>query len=525
MIKESAVAQGSVRLAQRLRSFVSGEGRPVSMARRNALALMGGGALGAMLAGPALAQSAYATASQGGNGAEWADRFDAQMPSMQNVKSRRPTFSPETVAATERAIQDYQLIVQRGGWPSLPTSMPLKLKLGTRSTNVATLRQRLLVTGDLTQNSGRQDVFDSYVDSALRRFQIRNGLQPDGVVGGGTLLALNVPADIRLKQLELNLVRVKAMAGGLGPRYVMVNLPGAELEAVENGMVASHHLAVVGKADRASPILTAKISQINFNPYWHVPASIVRKDLIPKMQANPNYLTKNKIHIYDGQGRERQATEIDWNTLQATQFTYRQEPGLDNSMGTVKINFANPYAVYMHDTPAKSLFGQDGRFHSSGCVRVQNVRGLIGWLLKTNPQWPSSHIDDVIRSGERVDAQVLPPVPLAWAYITAWATPEGVVNFRSDIYERDGLGSVVVTDGSATTDRVATSAPATQQRAAVQQAPAQQQAYAQPAQQSYSQPAATESFGGVTPGQNTSSSFSGYKPSPAYGDSGTAQTY
>ncbi|SHO60263.1 Murein L,D-transpeptidase YcbB/YkuD [Pseudoxanthobacter soli DSM 19599] len=529
MIKDSAVARGSVRLAQRLRSLVSGErtgvesDAPASVSRRNMLTLMGGGAVGAFVTGPAMAQSAYEAAMSSGSGAEWADKFDAPMPSLQSVKSNRPTFSPQSAAYTEQAIQAYTAIVQKGGWPTLPTNMN-RLKVGSRGPNVVTLRQRLLVTGDLVQNSGRQDTFDSYVDAAVRRFQIRNGLQPDGVVGGSTLKALNVPADVRLQQLQVNLVRLKAMSGDLGQRYVMVNIPGAEIEAVENGLVASRHLAVVGKIDRQSPILTSKISQINFNPYWHVPVSIIRKDLIPKMQADPNYLTRNKIHIYDGKGRELQATDIDWNTNDAVNYQFRQEPGLDNSMGSVKINFANPYSVYMHDTPSKSLFGQDARFHSSGCVRVQNVRQLIGWLLKTNPEWPEQKIDQVIRDGTRVDAQVKPPVPLYFTYVTAWATPEGVVNFRSDIYMRDGLGTVTITDGDVPPDQTASAAaPTTQQSASA--APAYSQA---PAQTAPTQVTTTETFGGTQPSagfQGNSSSFAGYKPSPAYGDGGAGQAY
>ncbi len=230
------------------------------------------------------------------------------------------------------------------------------------------------------------DVYDSYVTAAVRRFQLRHGLPSSGVLDGPTIIAMNVPG-----------ARAPAPAGvqprphpgpsqGLGDRYVLVNIPAAEIEAVENGRVRSRHTAVVGKVDRPSPILTSRVHEINFNPYWTVPVSIVRRDLIPKMQQDPSYLANQKIHIYKwgDENREYAYTEIDWNTDEATQYMFRQEPGELNSLGTVKINFHNQHQVYLHDTPQKGLFGEGARFHSSGCVRVQNVRELITWLLTPN---------------------------------------------------------------------------------------------------------------------------------------------
>jgi len=384
---------------------------------------------------PAYSQPQPTSIPSSGSRAEWADRFDATVSELNALKGNLPTLSVATAANMERAIAQYREIQARGGWPTLPDGA--RMKLGTRSQTVATLRQRLTVTGDLTETSGRTDTFDSYVDTAVRRFQIRHGLMPDGIVANETIAAMNVPVDKRIEQLELNLVRVRSMSGFLGERYVVVNIPAAEIETVEHDTVHSRHTGVVGKIDRPSPLLSAKITEINFYPYWHVPVSIIRKDLIPKMRADPDYLTKNKIHIYDGKGNELQPTDIDWNTEQATQFMFRQEYGAENSMGSVKINFPNPHSVYMHDTPAKNLFGQNARFHSSGCVRVQNVRELVAWLLEATPDWPRNRVETALRSGERVDARLATPVPVYFVYITAWATGDGVVNFRDDIYQRD----------------------------------------------------------------------------------------
>jgi murein L,D-transpeptidase YcbB/YkuD len=171
-----------------------------------------------------------------------------------------------------------------------------------------------------------------------------------------------------------------------------------------------------------------------------VPLSIVQKDLIPKMQAEPDYLFKNKIRIYDQRGRELTANLVNWQSDEATNYMFRQDPGELNSMGTIRVNMPNSHAVYMHDTPSKNLFGEDFRFHSSGCVRVQNVREFVVWLLAGTPSWSRHKVDGVVKSGERTDAKLAKPVPVYWVYITAWANPDGIVQFRDDVYDHDGLG-------------------------------------------------------------------------------------
>ena len=308
-----------------------------------------------------------------------------------------------------------------------------------RGPAVPALRRRLSIAGDLELNSGDPAVFDSYVDAAVRRLQVRHGLHPDGVVHEATLHALNVSADRRLAQLRTNAVRLKALTGNLGSRIVVANIPAAQIEAIENGVAITRHTAVAGKPDRPSPDLRTKITQINFNPFWTVPVSIIRKDLIPKMQAEPDYLTRNHIRIFDPKNNELQPSQIDWYSTEAVNYKFKQDAGDFNSLGSLKINFPSPDGVYMHDTPSKNLFGEDFRFASSGCMRVQNVRELVYWILAETPGWSKTEIDDVIKSGERKDAKVAKPLPLYWVYVTAWATPDGVVQFRDDIYNRDGV--------------------------------------------------------------------------------------
>jgi murein L,D-transpeptidase YcbB/YkuD len=364
--------------------------------------------------------------------------FDNASRNVRLPKKSLPTLSPSTAETTQTSIAQYETILAKGGWPEVPASAD-GLRLGARGPAVPALRRRLSIAGDLELNSGDPEVFDSYVDAAVRRFRVRHGLHADGVVHEPTLHALNVSAERRLAQLRTNATRLKALTGNLGNRIVVANIPAAQIEAIENGVAVTRHTAVAGKPDRPSPDLRTKITQINFNPFWTVPVSIIRKDLIPKMQAEPDYLTRNHIRIFDPKNNELQPSQIDWYSAEAVNYKFKQDAGDFNSLGSMKINFPSPDGVYMHDTPSKNLFGEDFRFASSGCMRVQNVRELVYWILAETPGWSKTDIDEVIKSGERKDAKVTKPLPLYWVYVTAWATPDGVVQFRDDIYNRDGV--------------------------------------------------------------------------------------
>jgi murein L,D-transpeptidase YcbB/YkuD len=369
---------------------------------------------------------------------DYGQNFDSTLRSVTMPKASLPTLSAETAQSTEQAISQYEAIVSAGGWPKVPDGK--ELRVGFRNPGIPALRQRLKLGGDLDINAGTTDVFDSYVQAAVRRFQARHGLRMDGVVREATFNALNIPADVRLNQLRANVVRLRGFKPGRVTRYVVCNIPAAQIEAIENGVAVSRHTAVVGKPDRASPELNSRIVEINFNPFWNVPVSLVRRDLIPRMQAEPDYLTRYHIRIYDPRGQELTPSQINWYSEEAVNYRFKQDPGDFNSLGSIRINFPSAHGVYMHDTPDKNLFGDSSRFHSSGCVRIQNVRELVTWLLTGIPGWSRSEIDEVIRSGERKDAKIVPPVSLHWVYISAWVTPDGVVQFRNDIYNRDGLG-------------------------------------------------------------------------------------
>jgi murein L,D-transpeptidase YcbB/YkuD len=367
----------------------------------------------------------------------WGDQFDARASDAGKVASTLPILSPETVSFVEQAIVQYQGIVAAGGWQMVPATK--KLQLGVIDPDVQALRQRLMVSGDLAQSAGISPAFDSYVDAALKRFQTRHGLPVDGTTGRYTFAAMNVPADVRLTQLQTNLVRLKTMSGSLGERFVMVNIPAAQIEAVEAGRVVLRHTAIVGKIDRQTPILSSKINEIIINPYWNAPESIVRRDIIPLVRKDPDYLSKNSIHILDSKGNEVDPLSIDWSTEEAAKLRFRQDPGKINAMSSVKINFPNSHAVYMHDTPQQSLFIDQDRFYSSGCVRVQNVRDLVTWLLRDTSGWDRQRFEQTIRSGENMPVNLAAPVPVYFVYISAWSTGDAVVHFRDDIYGMDGV--------------------------------------------------------------------------------------
>jgi murein L,D-transpeptidase YcbB/YkuD len=370
--------------------------------------------------------------------------FDQASRTVRMPTASAPTLSPATAHITEQAVQTYDGIVSRGGWPVVPSVD--QLRIGDRNPSVASLRTRLSASGDLDPNASSvgNDVYDSYVEEAVRRFQVRHGLTADGQVRASTLDAMNVPAVTRRDQLKVNIERLKTLTTNLGPRYVVVNIPAARVEAIENDVAVQRHIAVVGKPDRPSPDINSKIIQINFNPFWTVPVSIVRKDLIPLMQDTPDYLTDNHIRIYDGQHREVTPAQINWYSEDAVHYMFREDPGDHNSLGRIRINFPSQFGVYMHDTPLKNLFGEDFRYDSSGCCRIQNVRLLVEWLLDETKGWNSDKIDQAIASGNQVNVNLTKAIPLHWVYVTAWSASDGVVQFREDIYNRDGLGGSAV---------------------------------------------------------------------------------
>jgi murein L,D-transpeptidase YcbB/YkuD len=319
------------------------------------------------------------------------------------------------------------------------------LKHGTAAPSVALLRERLRLSGELSEGSGYDDNFDYALEKAVRRYQASNGLPPTGAADARTIAALNVPAAARLRQLQTNLARLSELTASAAKKYVLVNIPAAQVEAIENGRVVLRQAGVVGKRERPTPLLRSAIQEMNFNPVWRLPPTVVTKDLIPKgrlmQQGGKDVLTKFGIDAYDGSGRKLDPSKINWASSQPFGLAYRQQPGKDNPLGFLKINFPNAHSVYMHDTPSATIFGRNFRAASSGCIRVQGIEKLAQWLL-ADQGWEDYHIARMKESGERKDVRLKRAVPLYFVYVTAWATEDGVIQFRRDIYGKDGVGAV-----------------------------------------------------------------------------------
>jgi murein L,D-transpeptidase YcbB/YkuD len=356
-----------------------------------------------------------------------------------------PTLAKENINATKNAIKLYSDIVARGGWSQLPM---VELSTGMDHPAVVQLRRRLQANGDLQAYGGYPEIYDSYVEQAVKKAQLRHGLPATGFLDKYTIEELNVPAAARLRQLRANLSRLQALTAATpAGKYVVVNIPAAQIEAINNNQVISRHTGVVGKPDRPSPLLQSAIEEINFNKEWVVPPTVLKADLIPKgreMQPKgQDVLAKYKIDAYADhaayqKGARLNPMQINWSSDAPLHYFYVQNAGPDNPLGYVKINFASPHGVYMHDTPGQSIFNNSFRAESSGCVRVQNVHQLVAWLLEDNG-WTVPQVLRMKQTGERLFVRLKRPVPLFWTYVTAWGTPDGTVQFRRDIYRRDGV--------------------------------------------------------------------------------------
>jgi murein L,D-transpeptidase YcbB/YkuD len=355
-----------------------------------------------------------------------------------------PWRSEAMIEAFERAIQRYQQIADNGGWPTVPGTRMIRPE--DDDERLPVLRRRLAASGELARlgTGSNSFAFDAETEAAVRRYQENNGLRVSGRVDKPTLASLNVSAHVRVQQLKVNLQRVRElMQQRPEDRYVLVNAAAFQLEAVERGEVQQRHRVIAGRTERQSPVVKATIKAINFFPYWRVPDSVATLDIIPRLQKEPDYLTKEKIRVVRGtfNGPEVDPANIDWRTATSAEFKFRQDPGPHNALGLMRIDMPNSEGVYMHDTPMKQLFQQRGRAFSAGCVRVQDVPKLVDWIARYETGWDQpGRADAVVETGNALDLNLTRPIPVYFTYITAWAEPrDGRVVFRPDIYGRDGL--------------------------------------------------------------------------------------
>ncbi len=358
-------------------------------------------------------------------------------------RTEAPMVSPGAAEAIEGAIARYEEVVAGGGWPIVPNRKFDKKAVGE---HVITLRQRLVREGYLdleTLTGAAPEKFDAGLADGIKAFQRAHGISPSGKIDERTLAEINITAEARLFTLRENLPRVVEYTRDLSPRAIIVNIPAAQLETIEGGMVYSRHNVVVGKLERPTPTLQSKVSDVTFNPFWNAPASIVARDIVPKYLQNPNYLDEMNIRVFDGVGgQEIDPTSVDWLNTPPERFHFRQEPGANNALATVKVNFKNEHMVYMHDTPHRELFQTNARFESSGCVRVDQVRSFITWILQGQEDFNEAQFEMITASEVTHVMKVANAPDVRFMYLTAWATEDGVVQFRPDIYQLDGKGFI-----------------------------------------------------------------------------------
>ena len=349
--------------------------------------------------------------------------------------SADPVFDEGTYQRIKAALLSYAAIQVRGGWPALPADA--KLAPGASGLEVALLRRRLVISDDLAPEQEEGDAYDAAVADAVKRFQLRHGLEANGSVGPQTLRALNIPVAARIKQLEASIERLLGMDFVFAERYVVVNIPAAFVEAVSHDKVERRYRVIVGKVDKPSPTLTAYITAVNLNPTWTVPLSITKNEIFRHMRKDPTYISRMHMRVLGAHDEEISPQSIDWSSDRSPNFTVRQDSGNFNALGNLKIDMPNPYSVYMHDTTTRNLFADDYRFDSHGCTRVDNVRDLATWILQDVPGWNRAAIDAGIAGGVLKIVNLPHRMPVAWVYLTGWVTRDGTIQFREDVYKHD----------------------------------------------------------------------------------------
>lgn len=347
----------------------------------------------------------------------------------------------------ENALKQHEKILKDGGWTKV--AFVRKLEPGQSHAVVGDLRSRLVVSGDLKRKAVAGDlIYDDELVTAVKKFQRRHGLNEDGIVGQETLFELNVPVEERVRQLKLALERIRNLPlQEIARAAVVVNLPAFQMDVVEDNEVVLNMRVVVGQSSTRhhTPLLHSEINALVFHPTWHVPQSIALKEMLPKLKNDPDYLKRNNYKVIrsDENGTsEVDAAAVDWSATEEKNFPYsfHQRPGDDNALGTIKFIFPNKYSVYLHDTSSRSLFANNRRDLSHGCVRVEKPHDLARYLFSGDPDWPEEKINAAFKQrGERVVA-LKKKMPVYFIYHTAWVDPEGQVHFRRDIYGYDRRG-------------------------------------------------------------------------------------
>jgi murein L,D-transpeptidase YcbB/YkuD len=314
----------------------------------------------------------------------------------------------------------YYNIAKQGGWQPL-TASAKSLKKGTSNPVIPQIKRRLQMTGDMPGNDTSQ-VFNDTLEIAVRNFQERHGYKPDGVIGAAVIKEMNVPVEKRLQQILMNMNRMRWMPSEMSGNLIMVNIPEFMLHVYENNRRAFDMVVVVGKEGHNTMMFNGDLNQIVFSPYWNVPPSIVKNEIMPAMNRNPSYLSGQNMEVVSNSGGLP---------------SIRQKPGPGNALGKVKFLFPNSFNIYFHDTPSKSLFERDMRAFSHGCIRLSDPYKMAEYLLRNEPEWTPERIRAAMDAGEEKTVRLKKAVPVVITYYTAWVDERGRLNFRDDIYQHD----------------------------------------------------------------------------------------
>lgn len=338
-----------------------------------------------------------------------------------------------------KALAHYSDVEAGGGWPTVAGA---NIRAGETSASAGSLRRRLIAEGDPVEadlaQKGMADStrFDGDLAAALSHFQRRHGLVPDSALGPATLAELNAPASQRVLELKINLDRWRWLPRSLGDRFIMVNIAGFEMELVEHDQPALSMNVVVGKEAWETPVFADTMKYLIVNPYWNVPASIQKDEVIPALMRDPGYLDRNGFEVVDSRARVVDAGSVDWSE-DASSYAIRQRPGRSNALGKLKFMLPNDLNIYLHDTPADHLFSRNSRAFSHGCIRLEHPRELARHLMQTVTGTSPDNLEDLIASGKEKRINFTEGVPVYIVYFTGWAAPDGSVRFYPDIYGQD----------------------------------------------------------------------------------------
>ena len=332
------------------------------------------------------------------------------------------------------ALAEHRAQLAAGGWPKVPA---MRLKPGAKSAHVPVLARRLAASGDYKGQvpAGETAEYTEALQSAVKAFQLRHGLTDDGIVGPEVVAALNVPIERRIDQIALNMERWRWLPRDLGERYILVNIPEMRLDVYEGSRIALSMRTVVGKRDTQTPIFNDEMTYLVFSPYWNVPPGIAQDETLPAVMNDPGFLARNNMEVVDKSGTVVDASEVDLSKPE--DYRFRQKPGATNSLGLVKFMFPNQFDVYLHDTPADSLFARAARSFSHGCVRLEDPVALAQYVLRDQPEWDKARIIAAMEAGEETTVKLTAPIPVYLGYWTARVRPDDTVQFRKDVYAVD----------------------------------------------------------------------------------------